>query len=129
MVEYWSPKPWVVGSSPSAPAKTEVKRLRFFFLVSGADWTLTFGSPTARKHSRCASVVPSSFISLPCSAASRKTVINCFSLAHLPPLPKNPSRKTWIFSFVSAGHNIICVQRTQHHFEQSENIIAAPRHK
>jgi hypothetical protein len=27
---------------------------------------------------------------------------------------------------VSAGHNIICVQRTQHHFEQSENIIAAP---
>ena len=21
LVEYWSPKPWVVGSSPSAPAK------------------------------------------------------------------------------------------------------------
>ncbi len=23
LVEYWSPKPWVVGSSPSAPAKNK----------------------------------------------------------------------------------------------------------
>ncbi len=23
LVEYWSPKPWVVGSSPSAPAKAK----------------------------------------------------------------------------------------------------------
>ena len=26
MVEYWSPKPWVVGSSPSAPAKKKAIR-------------------------------------------------------------------------------------------------------
>ena len=25
LVEYWSPKPWVVGSSPSAPAKKKAK--------------------------------------------------------------------------------------------------------
>ena len=29
-----TPKPWVAGSNPPAPAKTEAKRLRFFsFLV------------------------------------------------------------------------------------------------
>jgi len=33
------------------------------------------------------------------------------------------------FFICAARHNIICVQRTQHHFERSENIIAAPRHK
>ena len=26
LVEYWSPKPWVVGSSPSAPAKKKAIR-------------------------------------------------------------------------------------------------------
>ena len=32
LVEYWSPKPWVVGSSPSAPAKKSKSRgLDFFF--------------------------------------------------------------------------------------------------
>ncbi len=25
LVEYWSPKPWVVGSSPSAPAKKQAE--------------------------------------------------------------------------------------------------------
>ena len=30
LVEYRSPKPWVAGSNPPAPAKTEVERLRFF---------------------------------------------------------------------------------------------------
>ena len=39
LVEYWSPKPWVVGSSPSAPAKnrqvsTEACRFYFFTLHS-----------------------------------------------------------------------------------------------
>ena len=33
LVEYWSPKPWVVGSSPSAPAKKIDKfRLVDFFI-------------------------------------------------------------------------------------------------
>ena len=27
LVEYWSPKPWVVGSSPSAPAKKKAIRV------------------------------------------------------------------------------------------------------
>ena len=30
LVEYRSPKPWVAGSNPPAPAKTEAKWLRFF---------------------------------------------------------------------------------------------------
>ena len=46
----------------------------------------------------------------------------------LLPLPKNPSRKTWIFSFVPQGTTSFA-WHTQHHFEQSENTIAAPRHK
>ena len=35
LVEYWSPKPWVVGSSPSAPAK-KIPRTSFseFFIQS-----------------------------------------------------------------------------------------------
>ena len=34
LVEYWSPKPWVVGSSPSAPAKkSKSKDLDFFICV------------------------------------------------------------------------------------------------
>ena len=35
LVEYWSPKPWVVGSSPSAPAKIKKdtqKSVSFFVL-------------------------------------------------------------------------------------------------
>ena len=36
LVEYWSPKPWVVGSSPSAPAKKKsiAKAMDFFFVCS-----------------------------------------------------------------------------------------------
>ena len=30
LVEYRSPKPWVAGSNPPAPAITEAKWLRFF---------------------------------------------------------------------------------------------------
>ena len=40
LVEYWSPKPWVVGSSPSAPAKKirdGFGHLVFFLCVGG--WT------------------------------------------------------------------------------------------
>ena len=37
---------------------------------------------------------------------------------------KNPSRKTWIFSFVPQGTTSFA-WHTQHHFEHSENIIAA----
>ena len=34
LVEYWSPKPWVVGSSPSAPAKkVQVERLGLFLFL------------------------------------------------------------------------------------------------
>ena len=51
-----------------------------------------------------------------------KTLINKgfspFSRWHLfcQHVPKNPESIAFrIFSFVSAGHNIICVQRTQHH--------------
>ena len=39
MVEYWSPKPWVVGSSPSAPAKGRGMECKWhsvpFFTCSG----------------------------------------------------------------------------------------------
>ena len=31
LVEYWSPKPWVVGSSPSAPAKKRTGSLSYLF--------------------------------------------------------------------------------------------------
>ena len=42
-----------------------------------------------------------------------------------PSYTKNPSRKTWIFSFVpQAQHHLT---EGQLHFECSENIIAAPR--
>ena len=47
------------------------------------------GSPTARKHSRCASLVPLSFNSLFCSGASSKTIINCF----MPRLPATSTNK------------------------------------
>ena len=36
LVEYWSPKPWVVGSSPSAPAKERgmvCTSISFLFLL------------------------------------------------------------------------------------------------
>ena len=42
----------------------------------------------------------------------------------LPPQPKNPTRKSWIFSFVPLGTTSFAWQ-TQHHFERRENIIAA----
>ena len=38
LVEYWSPKPWVVGSSPSAPAKERgigCVSILFLFLYCG----------------------------------------------------------------------------------------------
>ena len=39
LVEYWSPKPWVVGSSPSAPAKKFDKfRLVEFFYPLRKQW-------------------------------------------------------------------------------------------
>ena len=42
LVEYWSPKPWVVGSSPSAPAKNPRSfLLGFIFWVVCDGWTLT----------------------------------------------------------------------------------------
>ena len=58
--------------------------------MAEAEWTLTYGSPTARKYSRKLSFdKPNSIFSLFSSGASKKTVINCFFLAYLPPLPKN----------------------------------------
>ena len=40
LVEYWSPKPWVVGSSPSAPAKKEAtfgrQKLLLFLSIAKA---------------------------------------------------------------------------------------------
>jgi len=39
-------------------------------------------------------------------------------------LPKNPSQSAWIFSFVPIGTTSFAWY-TQHHFERSENIIAA----
>ena len=40
------------------------------------------------------------------------------------PQPKNPSQSAWIFSFVPIGTTSFA-WHTQHHFERSENIIAA----
>ena len=37
LVEYWSPKPWVVGSSPSAPAKNRSVFTSVYFLLAGSD--------------------------------------------------------------------------------------------
>ena len=40
LVEYWSPKPWVVGSSPSAPAKKQAKAVAlacFFISAEGLE--------------------------------------------------------------------------------------------
>ena len=38
LVEYWSPKPWVVGSSPSAPAKKKADcESNLLFSVKSAD--------------------------------------------------------------------------------------------
>ena len=34
LVEYWSPKPWVVGSSPSAPAKKSKSSDLDFFICA-----------------------------------------------------------------------------------------------
>jgi hypothetical protein len=53
--------------------------------------------------------------------AEKALILLTFSLWYLNWLynTKNPTRKSWIFSFVSAGHNIICVQRTQHHLSVS----------
>ena len=42
----------------------------------------------------------------------------------LPPQPKNPTRRSWIFSFVPLGTTSFA-WHTQHHFERRENIIAA----
>ena len=42
LVEYWSPKPWVVGSSPSAPAKKFVHasvRIFYFFTLHSSLFT------------------------------------------------------------------------------------------
>ena len=61
---------------------------------------------------------------------TRKTLILLtFSPWHLNWLynTKNPTRKSWIFSFVSAGHNIICVQRTQHHLSVSSTSFRGRR--
>ena len=52
LVEYRSPKPWVAGSNPPAPAITEAKRLRFFSFwcvlfcisLSKAEMTSVFNS-------------------------------------------------------------------------------------
>ena len=40
-----------------------------------------------------------------------------------PPQPKNPTRESWIFSFVPIGTTSFA-WHTQHRFERSENIIA-----
>ena len=34
LVEYWSPKPWVVGSSPSAPAKKKRSPIGDLFFLA-----------------------------------------------------------------------------------------------
>ena len=41
LVEYWSPKPWVVGSSPSAPAKNRQVSACRFFLSKPQAWHIT----------------------------------------------------------------------------------------
>ena len=89
-----TPKPWVVGSSPSAPAKKpKFYDFGFVFLLAVAAEL----SPTVLRRldfivimRRFASL--RSFNSLKSSGASRKTVINCFSLAYLLPLP---NKKEW----------------------------------
>ena len=61
--------------------------------------------------------------------------VSAFSRWHLfcQHEPKNPTLTSWIFSFVSAGHNITSwytqhhLTEGQHHFEQSENIIVRLR--
>ena len=97
LVEYWSPKPWVVGSSPSAPAKkSKSKGLDFCFFHrkngSEGNGLSPEGSPTARKYSRHSSSpqVSASSDSLFSSGASPKTVINCL----WPRLPSAPAKKS-----------------------------------
>ena len=52
LVEYWSPKPWVVGSSPSAPAKTKRSPIGDLFVLAEIEGT--------RKRVQAARKVPDS---------------------------------------------------------------------
>ena len=82
---YW--RPWVRVPPLRPKLKDCLPRQSFFLFLAGLE---PKGSPTARKHSHCASVVTPSFNSLFTSGASGKTVINCFSLAYPPLRPKRP---------------------------------------
>ena len=73
--------------------ENQLWRFAGIFLLAEAEWTLTYGSPTARKYSRKLSFdKPNLIFSLFSSGASRKTVINCFSLAYLRPCQIRNSR-------------------------------------
>ena len=59
-----------------------------------------------------------------CVTAARQT-LTLFVGVRIPiPQPKNPTHTSWIFSFVPIGTTSFA-WHTQHHFERSENIIAA----
>ena len=93
LVEYWSPKPWVVGSSPSAPAKNP-KASAFGFFFSGARTRTHFatrqnaGSPTARKYSQNARSFLTSFFLISIGRVGENRPPDAFRLAYLLLLPK-----------------------------------------
>ena len=87
MVEYWSPKPWVVGSSPSAPAKERgigrVSGLFLFLLL----WVGGLEGETVQSG-------------LPVDVRDRGRPSAQFARESSPSAPaKNRSQMTSVFSF------------------------------
>ena len=130
MVEYWSPKPWVVGSSPSAPAKSRsfVLRLCFFHRKKwqARSGLSPKGSPTARKYSRRPRPRKSWSRLTPYfhRAHRQKQLPTVLCLAYLPPLPK---AEVLYFGFVffieKSGRRGVDFHPRVH--RRLENIVAA----
>ena len=56
LVEYWSPKPWVVGSSPSAPAKKSSFFGTRIFLSKPQAWHIIAARSAVHIISPCGAV-------------------------------------------------------------------------
>ena len=82
LVEYRSPKPWVAGSNPPAPAITEAKRLRFFSFwcvlfcisLSKAEMTKIFNAFRSKNPFSFSVVSVYSNLSVCCSIKKAATV-------------------------------------------------------
>ena len=111
LVESRSPKPLVLGSSPSAPAKTPARKCGSFAFDRGRGLEPCFPvgngfSDGKNEANRLAlGIKPRTTLKAVFGRVARNTPPGCLRLAYLAPLPKNPRAIAFGF-FILAGRGL-----------------------